>query len=133
MPPKTKESIAERIRAAREQAQMEPAALRHALKAKGFELSKTGLHRLETVEPTNPNLRLVQAIAEITNVTPSWLLFGQGAAIPAKELGSAIRGRVLDTIELVSRALDLTAKQQRVLDDWLESVRSTVPAKITRP
>jgi len=133
MPSKPRESICERIRAAREQARMEPAALREALRARGFDLSKTGLHRLETIEPTNPNLRLIRAIAEITNVSPSWLLFGQGAAIPASELGAAIRGRVLDTIELMSRALDLTAKQQRVLDGWLESVRSTVPAKITRP
>jgi len=133
MPSKRIESISERIRAARERAQMEPAALREALRGRGFDLSKTGLHRLETVEPTNPNLRLIQAIAQITNVSPSWLLFGQGAAIPANELGAAIRGRVLDTIELMSRALDLTAKQQRVLDGWLESVRSTMPAKITRP
>ena len=63
-------SIAGRIRAAREQAQMAPAALRAELRKRGIDLSKTGLHRLETIEPTNPNLKIIEAIAEITKVSP---------------------------------------------------------------
>lgn len=128
-----KDTIAARIRSAREQAQMDPQEMRARLRARRIELSKTGLHRLETMEPKNPNLKLIEAIADITNVSPGWLLFGKGPPVPAAEVGVAIRGRVLDTIELMSRALDLTSTQQRTLDAWLKSVRKTVPKKITRP
>ena len=104
-------SISARIRHAREQARLEPRALREALSEKGFDLSKTGLHRLETIEPTNPSVKLIQAIAEITNVSPGWLLFGTGTALKADAAAHAIRGRVLDTIELMSQALDMTSRQ----------------------
>ena len=98
-----------------------------------MELSKTGLHRLETIEPSNPNLKLIEAIAEITNVSAGWLLFGKGPAIPEKDVGVAIRSRVIDTIELMSGALDLTARQEATLTNWLKSVRSTKPTKIRKP
>ena len=112
---------------------MEPAALRRQLQKRGIELSKTGLHRLETTEPRNPNLKLIEAIAEITNVSAGWILFGKGPAIPADEVGAAIRDRVIDTIELMSDALDLTARQEKTLENWLASVRSTKPAKVRKP
>lgn len=131
--PKEKNTIAARIRKAREQAQMDPQELRAKLRTRKIEISKTGLHRLETLEPKNPNLKLIEAIADITNVSPGWLLFGKGPPVPSDEVGAAIRGRVLDTIELMSRALDLTDDQQRTLNSWLKSVRATVPKKITRP
>lgn len=112
---------------------MDPQELRAKLKARRIDISKTGLHRLETTEPKNPNLKLIETIADITNVSPGWLLFGKGPPVPADEVGAAIRGRVLDTIELMSSALDLTSNQQRTLDSWLKSVRATVPKKVTRP
>lgn len=112
---------------------MEPAALRRQLQQRGIELSKTGLHRLETTEPRNPNLKLIEAIAEITNVSAGWILFGKGPAIPADDVGAAIRNRVIDTIELMSDALDLTARQEKTLGNWLASVRSTKPAKVRKP
>ena len=60
------DNIASRIRNAREQAQMPPAELRKILREDyGIDLSKTGLHRLETVEAKNPNLKQIQAIAKI--------------------------------------------------------------------
>ena len=90
---------------------MDPAALRAQLREYGIDLSKTGLHRLETTEPKNPNLKIIEAIAEITNVSPGWILFGKGPTVPETEVGSAIRSRVIDTIELMSGALDLTARQ----------------------
>ena len=130
---KTTTSIAERIRLARQRAQMESVELRARLKEQGMELSKTGLHRLETIEPSNPNLKLIEAIAEITNVSAGWLLFGKGPAIPEKDVGVAIRSRVIDTIELMSGALDLTARQEATLTNWLKSVRSTKPTKIRKP
>lgn len=131
--PREKDTIAARIRRAREQAQMDPQELRAELKSRRIDISKTGLHRLETIEPKNPNLKLIAAIAEITRVSPGWLLFGKGPPVPADEVGAAIRGRVLDTIELMSHALDLTSNQQRTLDAWLRSVRETVPKRVTRP
>ncbi|MEM7081540.1 MAG: hypothetical protein AAF465_02320 [Pseudomonadota bacterium] len=127
------QNIAERIRAARLRARMEPAALRAALREYGIDLSKTGLHRLETTEPKNPNLKIIEAIAEITRVSPGWILFGKGPSIPEKEVGAAIRGRVVDTIELMSGALDLTARQQSTIQNWLKSVRETQPKKIKKP
>lgn len=127
------DSISQRIRRAREKAQMEPAALRRQLQQRGIELSKTGLHRLETTEPRNPNLKLIEAIAEITKVSAGWILFGKGPAIPADDVGAAIRSRVIDTIELMSDALDLTARQEKTLENWLASVRSTKPAKVRKP
>lgn len=133
MPDHDTNNIAERIRRAREQARMEPAELRAQLKARGIELSKTGLHRLENTEPKNPNLKQIEAIAEITNVSPSWLLFGKGPAISPGDVGTAIRGRVIDTIELMAGALDLTAKQDRTLSNWLASVRASKPTKVRRP
>ena len=129
---KTTTSTAERIRLARQRA-LESVELRARLKEQGMELSKTGLHRLETIEPSNPNLKLIEAIAEITNVSAGWLLFGKGPAIPEKDVGVAIRSRVIDTIELMSGALDLTARQEATLTNWLKSVRSTKPTKIRKP
>ena len=125
--------IAGRIRAARRRAQMDPAALRAQLREYGIDLSKTGLHRLETTEPKNPNLKIVEAIAEITNVSPGWILFGKGPTIPDTEVGSAIRSRVIDTIELMSGALDLSARQESTLHNWLKSVRDTKPKRIKKP
>ncbi len=126
-------NIADRIRAARQRAQMDPAALRAQLRDYGIDLSKTGLHRLETTEPKNPNLRIVEAIAEITNVSPGWILFGKGPAHPDTEVGAAIRSRVIDTIELMSDALDLTSRQESTLHNWLKSVRDTKPKRIKKP
>lgn len=126
-------SISARIRHSREQARLEPKALREALSKKGFDLSKTGLHRLETIEPMNPSVKLIEAIAQVTNVSPGWLLFGTGTALKADAAADAIRGRVLDTIELMSQALDMTSRQQTSFDKWLASMRSTAPTKIVRP
>ena len=103
------------------------------LRERGIDLSKTGLHRLETTEPRNPNLKLIEAIAEITNVSPGWILFGKGPTVPATEFGSAIRSRVIDTIELMSGALDLTARQESTFRNWLKSVRETKPKRIKKP
>lgn len=125
--------IAGRIRSARQRAQMDPAALRSRLREYGIDLSKTGLHRLETTEPKNPNLRIIEAIAEITSVSPGWILFGKGPSVPDTEVGAAIRGRVIDTIELMAGALDLTARQESTLHNWLKSVRNTRPKKISKP
>ena len=77
---------------------MDPAALRAQLREYGIDLSKTGLHRLETTEPKNPNLKIIEAIAEITNVSPGWILFGKGPTVPDTEVGAAIRSRVIDTV-----------------------------------
>ena len=125
--------IASRIRTARVRAQLESADLRMQLRERGIELSKTGLHRLETTEPKNPNLKLIESIAEITNVSPGWILFGKGPSVPATEVGLAIRGRVIDTIELMAGALDLTARQEATLNNWLKSVRNTKPKEVKKP
>lgn len=124
--------IAGRIRTARQRSQMEPAALREALREYGIDLSKTGLHRLETTEPKNPNLKIIEAIAEITNVSPGWILFGKGPSVPETEVGSAIRDRVIETIELLAGALELTARQESTLHNWLKSVRKTEPKRSGR-
>lgn len=98
----------------------------------GIDLSKTGLHRLETTEPKNPNLKLIEAIAEITNVSPAWILFGKGPSVPDTEVGSAIRSRVIDTIELMASALDLSARQRSTLQNWLRSLRETTPKRLRK-
>lgn len=113
---------------------MQPAELRRVLRDEyGIDLSKTGLHRLETVESRNPNLKLIQAIAEITRVSPSWILFGEGTAVPGEQVGAAIRSRVVDTIELMVGALDLTARQDSTIRNWLKSVRESKPKKVRKP
>lgn len=109
---------------ARERAALEPAALRAQLRERGIDMSKTGLHRVENVEPRNPNLKLVKAIADITHVSPSWLLFGEGPSIEPQAADEAIRKRVIDTIEVLGGALSLTARQSTTLANWLKSVRS---------
>ena len=127
-------TIASRIRHAREQAQMPPAELRKILREEyGVDLSKTGLHRLETVESKNPNLKLIQAIAKITRVSPSWILFGEGTSVPGDEVGAAIRSRVIDTIELMLGALDLNARQESTIKNWLKNVRENPPKTIRKP
>lgn len=112
---------------------MDPAELRAQLREYGIDLSKTGLHRLETTEPKNPNLKIIEAIAEITCVSPGWILFGKGPSVPDSEVGTAIRERVIDTIELMSGALDLTTRQESTLRNWLKSVRETKPKRIKNP
>jgi len=132
--PRTDNTIASRIRHAREQAQMPSAELRKILREDyGIDLSKTGLHRLENVESRNPNLKLIQAIAKITRVSPSWILFGEGTSVPGEEVGSAIRSRVIDTIELMSGALDMTARQESTITNWLKSMRENPPKKVRKP
>lgn len=125
--------IAARIRTARERAQLDPVAMRKALAELGEQVSKTGLHRLETQDPKNPNLSLIQAISEITKVSPSWILFGEGAATKPDEFGSAIRSRVIDTIELLVGALDLTVRQESTISNWMKSVRDSKPARPRKP
>lgn len=127
-------NIATRIRHARQQAQMPPAELRKILREDyGIDLSKTGLHRLETVDSKNPSLKLVQAIAKVTRVSPSWILFGEGTSVPGDEVGSAIRSRVIDTIELMVGALDMTSRQESTISNWLKSMRENPPKKIRKP
>jgi len=127
-------NIATRIRHAREQAQMPPAELRKHLRENyGIDLSKTGLHRLETVDAKNPNLKQVKAIAEITRVSPSWILFGEGTSVPGDEVGAAIRSRVIDTVELMIGALDMSSRQESTINNWLDSVRKNPPKNIRKP
>ena len=128
------DNIASRIRNAREQAQMPLAELRKILREDyGIDLSKTGLHRLETVEAKNPNLKQIQAIAKITRVSPSWILFGEGTSVPGDKVGAAIRSRVIDTIELMLGALDLNARQESTINNWLKNVRENPPKNIRKP
>ncbi len=129
----THDSISNRIRDARNRSGLAPAELRKILAGKGIKLSKTGLHRLETLEPVNPNLNLMTAIAEATHVTPEWLLFGTGSPRPDEKIGPAIRTRVIDTIAFMAGALDLTAGQERDLEDWLKSVRESRPKTVRKP
>lgn len=113
---------------------MPPAELRKILREEyGVDLSKTGLHRLETVESKNPNLKLIQAIAKITRVSPSWILFGEGTSVPGDEVGAAIRSRVIDTIELMLGALDLNARQESTIKSWLKNVRENPPKVVRKP
>ena len=127
------ESISDRIREARNRSGLGPAALRKMLAGKGINLSKTGLHRLETAEPVNPNLKLMIAIAEATHVTPEWLLFGTGSPRPDEKIGPAIRARVIDTIAFMAGALDLTPEQEGDLEVWLKSVRESRPETVRKP
>jgi len=122
-------TVPERIRDARERAGMEAVELRSELRKKGIELSKQGLHRMETVEPKNPNVQVIEAIADITHVSPGWILFGEGPMVRGEEVGGAIRGRIIDTIELMVGALDLTKGQRRTIKGWLESVRGRSPGR----
>lgn len=126
-------TVPERIRQARERAGLEAVEIRSELKKRGIELSKQGLHRMETVEPKNPNVEIIEAIADITHVSPGWLLFGDGPMVRGEEVGPAIRNRVIDTIELMTGALDLTKQQQSSIKSWLKSVRSTKPVKVEKP
>lgn len=108
---------------------MEAVELRNELRKKGIELSKQGLHRMETVEPKNPNVQVIEAIADITHVSPGWILFGEGPMVRGEEVGGAIRGRIIETIELMVGALDLTQGQRRTIKGWLESVRGRRPGR----
>ena len=127
------DSISRRIRDARSRSGLAPAELRKILAGKGINLSKTGLHRLETSEPVNPNLKLMIAIADATHVTPEWLLFGKGSPRPDEKIGPAIRARVIDTIAFMAGALDLTEAQERDLEAWLKSLRRSRPETIRKP
>lgn len=113
---------------------MPPAELRRRLREDyDIDLSKTGLHRLETVDSRNPNLKQIQAIAQITRVSASWILFGEGTSVPGDEVGSAIRSRVLDTIELMTGALDMTSRQESTINNWLNNMRENPPKKVRKP
>lgn len=118
------QDIPSRLRFARLQAGLEAVAMREELRKRGITLSKGGLHRVENTEPTNPNLKMIEAIAEITGVSASWLLFGKGPALREDDAVDALRQRIIDTIEHMSGALDLTSRQQSTLENWLKSVRT---------
>ena len=128
-----KTNVAQRLRQARDSAQLTAIQLREELKAQGITLSKAGLHRLENTDSTNPNLKLIEAWADITHHSPTWLLFGSGPAMPQDSVGSAIRKRVIDTIELMAGALDQTPKQEKAFQDWLQSIKKSKPSKVKKP
>jgi hypothetical protein len=48
-------------------------------------------------------------------------------------VGAAIRSRVIDTIELMLGALDLNARQESTINNWLKSVRENSPKNIRKP
>lgn len=112
-------------------AQIKPAALEAKVCERGIELSKAGLHRLETTEPKNPNLRIVEAIAEITHVSPGCTLFGKGSSMSATEAGPVMRSRVIDTIELLAGSLSLMTSQE-LADDFAEVV-AQLPRRSAEP
>lgn len=85
------QSIAERIRYAREYRQIEPQAMRASLQDIGLSVSKQLLHRYETVEARNPNLTIVAGIAEVTGFSPGWLLFGAGQVFVADPFTQIVR------------------------------------------
>ncbi len=126
-------NVAQRLRQARKSAQLTPIELRAALEARNVTLSKAGLHRLENTDSTNPNLKLIEAWAAITHHSPGWLLFGTGTPTSADDVGSAIRKRVIDTIELMVGALDQTPAQEKSISAWLASIRKTKPKKVQKP
>jgi hypothetical protein len=68
-------SLASRLRYARESRKIEPQSLRVELKRRKIDVSKQLLHRYESVESQNPNLNIVEGIAEITGFSAGWLLF----------------------------------------------------------
>ncbi|MEM6638732.1 MAG: hypothetical protein AAF610_02425, partial [Pseudomonadota bacterium] len=60
-------------------------------------------------------------------VSPGWVLFGTGPSLRDTDASDAIRGRVIDTIEVMAGALELTARQESTLENWLKSVRKSRP------
>jgi len=61
---------ARKIRAARRRAQTEPAVLDAKRRNYSVDLCEIGLYHVETTELKKSNLKLIEAIAEITNVSP---------------------------------------------------------------
>lgn len=99
-------SVAARIRYARVYMNMDPLELRRRLKEKGVSVSKQLLHRYETVESQNPNLGIVEAIAEVSGFSPGWLLFGKGPVF------------AIDPFTQIVRFLHLEALYRRPKREW---------------
>ena len=90
--------MASRLRYARESRKIEPQALRVELKRRKIDVSKQLLHRYESVESQNPNLNIVEGIADITGFSAGWLLFGRGpmfASDPLNQITRQLRLRSL--------------------------------------
>ena len=90
--------MASRLRYARESHKIEPQALRAELKRRKIDVSKQLLHRYESVESQNPNLNIVDGIADITGFSAGWLLFGKGpmfASDPLNQITRQLRLRSL--------------------------------------
>jgi hypothetical protein len=91
-------TMASRIRYARESGKIEPQALRAELKRRKIDVSKQLLHRYESVESQNPNLNIVEGIADVTGFSAGWLLFGKGpmfASDPLNQITRQLRLRSL--------------------------------------
>lgn len=94
----THSTMASRLRYARESRNIEPQALRAELKRRKIDVSKQLLHRYESVESQNPNLNIVEGIADITGFSAGWLLFGKGpmfASDPLNQITRQLRLRSL--------------------------------------
>lgn len=118
-------TVSGRIKYARERAEMTAKAMRGTLQERGITLSKTGLHRLETVDAKNPNLKLIAAIGDITNVSPSWLLFGEGTPESGSDRNATVRIRAVNAIEEIAQVLNLTGRQRSTIENWIRSVRES--------
>jgi len=91
-------TMALRIRYARESQGIGPQALRSELKKRRIDVSKQLLHRYESVESQNPNLNIVEAIADVTGFAAGWILFGKGpmfANDPINQITRQLRLRSL--------------------------------------
>jgi hypothetical protein len=133
-------TMALRIRYARESQGIGPQALRAELKKRRIDVSKQLLHRYESVESQNPNLTIVEAIADVTGFAAGWILFGKGpmfASDPINQITRQLRLRSLFRGPSKAWPTKSTLKAAGVAVDELEFHREypfvrPVPDKLAR-
>ena len=124
------DTIGDRIRYAREQADLSPAELRQRLASDGVELSRARLWNYENRPQTIPKPELLIAIGKVTGFSPGWLYCGTGLQISNQALDQLLL-QLADTqspdelatdLDLLAQIRRLPSKLKRAMQRFIDDL-----------
>ncbi|GJM09299.1 MAG: hypothetical protein DHS20C11_15750 [Lysobacteraceae bacterium] len=123
------DTIGERLRYAREQADLSQAELRHRLANSGVEVSRARLWNYENRPQTIPKPQLLIAIGKVTGFSPGWLYCGTGLQISNDALDQLLlelsQAKSQDDLAL---DLDLLAQIRRLPPKFKRALKQFIDA-----
>ena len=124
------DTIGDRIRHAREQADLSPAELRQRLASDGVELSRARLWNYENRPQTIPKPELLIAIGKVTGFSPGWLYCGTGLQISNQALDQLLLqlaytqspDELATDLDLLAQIRRLPSKLKRAMQRFIDDL-----------